>query len=120
MKVGKHLVKGTRDIADQVSTHRNKGMLSKTCRSLLSTLPMTVGKADGNVSENVVGGQILGLYSTGARHRTIKKARIKRKRFDEQDMGQFFLVDKEKKHWKYHNDEIEGLRNYMVNNTYTR
>ena len=41
-KVGKHLVKGMRDIADRVATHKNKGMLSKTCRSLLSTLLMTV------------------------------------------------------------------------------
>ena len=120
-KVGRVLVRGMRDIADRVATTKNKGHMSQTCRSLLSTLLMcATGSKDGTVSRNVVGEQLLGAYTTGARYRMLKKAGIKQKRFDEEDLGQFSLVDKEEKRCKYTEEDIEGVRNYMVENTYTR
>ena len=78
------------------------------------------GNKDATVSTNIIGKQLLGLYSTIAWYRMLKKARIKRKRFDKEDLGQFSLVDREEKRWKYSEEEIEELRVYMLNNTYTR
>jgi len=50
----------------------------------------------------------------------LKRAGIKRKRFNEEDLKQFSMVDEEKKRWKYTEEDIIGLRKYMVNNIYTR
>ena len=77
------------------------------------------GSKDATVSRNIIGEQLLGSYSTIARYRMLKKARIKRKRFDKEDLGQFSLVDREEKRWKYSREEIEGLHVYMLNSTYT-
>ena len=109
-----------RSVAEQVATTKNKGMLTRTCRSLLSTLLMCAANDDNKVSDGAIGRQILGSYSMSTRRRMLRKAGIKRKRFDTQDLGQFSIVDVEEKRWKYTEADIEGLRNYMIDNTYTR
>ncbi len=75
---------------------------------------------DEDVSQNAIGQQLLEDFSVDARKRMLKKSGIKRKRFEEQELRQFSIVDKEKKRWKYSDEDIEGLRGYMVENTYTR
>ncbi|KAL7533169.1 hypothetical protein ACHAXR_005078 [Thalassiosira sp. AJA248-18] len=88
-------------------------------RSLLSTLLMCAEKdKTSGVSKSVIGRTLLGSYSNKTHERMIEKAGIKRKRFYEQDLGQFCIIDKEKKRWKYTDEDIEGLRGYMVDNTY--
>ena len=98
-KVGKLAVHNLRAMADHVATTKNKGMLTKSCRTVLSFISMTVtkgGEEDG-VLVNAICWQIFPPYSEGTSKLIMKKAYIKRKRFDEEDLSQFNIVDKEKK-----------------------
>ena len=49
-QVGRVLVQGMRSVAEQVSTTKNKGMLTRTCRSLLSTLLMCAANDENKVN----------------------------------------------------------------------
>ena len=112
-------------MTDHVAKTKNKGMLTRTCRTILSFLGMAVakggeGREENRVPVNAICRQIFGSYSEGAAKRIMAKASIKRKRFDEEDLSQFNIIDKEKKRWKFSEDEIEKLQGYMVDNTFTR
>jgi len=119
-KVGRALVRGIRSMTEKVAETKNNGVISRTCRSLLTTLLMPVANGDEDVSKTAIGRQLLGSFSRPARRRLLKRAGIKRKRFNEEDLKQFSMLDEEKKRWKYTEADINGLRNYMVNNIYTR
>ena len=79
---------------------------------------MCAANDENKVSDGAIGRQLLGSYSSSTHLRMLRKAGIKRKRFDTQDLGQFSIVDDEKKRWNYTDADIEGVRNYMVDNTY--
>lgn len=121
-RVGRLMVKGTREIANKIATTKKRGMLSRTSRSTLSTLIMTVaaGGGDEKVSKREISRQLLPSFSRGAQHRILKKAAIKRQRFNEEDLKQFSLVDAEQKRWKFDDDEMESLQGYMAENDFTR
>ena len=92
---GTHL----RAMDHHVTTTKNKGMLTKTCWTVLSSLGMAVtkgGEEDG-VLVNTICQQICGSYSEGASKRIMKKAYIKRKRLYAEDLSQFNIIDKEEK-----------------------
>ena len=77
-------------------------------------------KRDEDVSKTAISRQLLGSFSRPARRQLLKRAGIKRKRFNEEDLKQFSMVYEEKKRWKYTEEDIIGLRKYMVNNIFTR
>ena len=95
-------------------------MLPLSLRSFMSNMLMCATRGGGTVSQNAIGRQLVPDFSEGARKRIIRKAGLKRKQFDKDDLGQFSLVDHEAKRWKYKDDEINKLREYMLDNPYTR
>ena len=123
-RVGQALVKGVRAVAKKVATNKNNGYLTKKCKSLLSLLAMLV--AGGEVSEertcsqSALMRQLLPAFKRSSAQRILKRGSVKRKCFDEEEISMFDFLDKEKKRWKYTDDEIESMRDYMVNNTHTR
>ena len=118
--VGRVLVRGIRAITGKIATAKKKGMLPLSLRSFMSNMLMCATRGGGTVSQNAIGRQLVPDFSEGARKRIIRKAGLKRKKFDEDDLGQFSLVDHEAKRWKYKDDEINKLREYMLDNPYTR
>ena len=120
--VGRLAVEGMREIANKIATTKNKGMLSKTCRTLLSVLGMVVMKGDESDKGKIrsIYRQILPNFSLGAAQRILDKAGKKRKRFDMEDLSEFDIIEKELLRCKYSQEEIDNLREWMVENIHTR
>ena len=109
-----------RENSEKVAASSNHSHLSRKCRSLMSMLLMCVSDKEDIVSKSTIGRQLLQSFPITTRWRIINIAGIKRKRFRDNEVSQFRLADKEKKRWKCSDGEMEDLREYMVENTYTR
>ena len=120
--LGRRALDGMRGMADRIAGTKNKGMLSKKCRALLNVICMCLVRGDESDKGNAraIRRHVLTGYSHGAANRILNKAGKKRKRFDDEDLSNFDIYEREAIRCKYNDEEMEDFRTWMVTNPYAR
>ena len=120
--VGRVAVDGMKALTERIASSSSNGGRRKECRALLSMIGMTLTEAaeEKQVSQEAVIRQVFPNFSRGSAQRILKRAGAKRKRFEEDELREFTMIDDEQKRSKYSATEIEDLRNWMCTNDYSR
>ena len=120
--VGRIAVDGMKALTERIANSKSDGGRRQECRALLKMIGMTLTESAEakEVSQEAVIRQVFPNFSRRSAQRILKKAGEKRKRFEEQELCDFTLVEDEKKRSKYSSQQIDELRNWMLTNDYSR
>ena len=117
--VGLHAIRGIESLVRVVTEGRDTGGRSKTCRALLRIVSMCLSKGlddDSCVSRGAIYRHAFPSMTTTSARRLLTEGEKKRKKFEEGCLRDFRAVDKDAKRWKYSEQEIHELREWMTTN----
>jgi hypothetical protein len=121
--VGLHAAHGMESIVRRVIEGKETGGRSTDCRALLVMVGMCLSKGieeDNAVSKRAVWRTVLSSMTRPAAYRLMKEGANKLKSFESAELRSFCAVDKAAKRWKYNDNEINDLREWMVSSNRCR
>ena len=125
VSVGLRLLRGIRRITHRIKVNMKCGGRSKTCRTLkeIIALQLVAGKVkegEGVVSDRACWRECFGPGHHRSFQKLMEKGEKRSAQFFTQPLVNFNVIDEEKKRWKYSEQEIDKLREWMLDNPYTR
>ena len=123
--VGARLLRGVKRISARLKDNMKTGGMTKDCRTVKEILAMALaaGKAnegEGEVSDRACERECFPSWHHRSIQKLMDKGEKRSNQFFTQPLASLNVIDEEKKRWKYSEAEVERLREWMVDNPYTR
>ena len=129
VSVGARLLRGVQRITHQLKDTMKSGITSggrsKDCRTLKEIIAMQlaagkVNEGEGVVSDRACWRECFPSFYHRSFQVLMEKGEKRSNQFFTQPLVSFNVIDEEKKRWKYSEEEVKKLRDWMVDNPYTR